>query len=144
MATIQKQEFTIIPAETICEAEVVNVEDKETPFWVDDDDHSKGKSHQFSFRFKITSGEFKGLVVFGNTPTWLSENSKLGSWVREILASDELPDELDTDNLIGLPVTLIIGNRSKEINGKMTVTGHFAQEVARLADNDYMSADDAF
>lgn len=144
MATLTKQEFTIIPADTIVEAEVVDVEEKETPFWVDEKDHSKGKSQQMSFRFKITDGEYAGMTVFGNTSCWFTENSKLGSWVREILAQDELPDELDTDNLIGLPVTLIIGNRTKEVNGQPVVSAHFVETIARLADDDMMSAEETF
>jgi hypothetical protein len=144
MATFTKQEFTIIPAETIVTAEVVNAEEKETPFWADENDHSKGKSRQVSFRFKVLGGEYDDTIIFGNTGVYYSDNSKLGGWVREILAVDELPEEFDTDNLIGAVVKIIIGNRSKDVNGVQTITGHFAETIARVTDDDYLAADEVF
>jgi len=144
MASFTKQEVTIIPAEEILLCEVVKAELKETPFWVDEKDHSKGKSEQVSFRFKVLEGEYAGQSVFGNTGTWYTETSKLGAWVREILAMDDLPEEFDTDQLEGYTVKVIIGNRTKDINGVPTVSGHFAETVARVEDNSYLTAPDAF
>lgn len=145
MGSFTKQVVEIIPADTIVEAELINAEERETPFWVDDKDHSKGKSQQVSYTFKVVDGgEYNDKLIFGNTSTYYSDTSKFGSWVRELLAMDELPDEFDLEALIGARVKVIVGNRQKEINGEMVTSGHFAETIARLADDDYIAADDAF
>lgn len=144
MATFTKTEITIIPAEEILECEVVNVEVKETPFLVDVKDPSKGYSEQVSFRFKVIGGEYDNQVIFGNTTTWYTDNSKLGSWVREILAMDELPTEFDTDVLVGARVNVIVGAKMKDVNGVPTVTGHKAETLSRILDDDYLTAAETF
>jgi hypothetical protein len=109
--------FELIPEETILEAEVVNCEQRETPFWIDVDDHSKGKQEEISFRFKVTEpGEFFGRTLFGRTPPWFNTSPKcrLRIWTQEILGVDELAEgfEFDTDDLITMPVKIVIGHQT--------------------------------
>lgn len=87
------EEIQAIPANEVLAAEIVTCEERETPFWIDDKDHSKGKQRQVSFRFRITEdGEYYGRNLFGNTPTTFSTNPgfKLSIWVQEVLVMNSL------------------------------------------------------
>lgn len=106
--------YELIPEDEILEAEVTNCEERETPFWIDEKDESKGKQREISFTFKITEpGEYFGRTLFGRTPVWFNTSPKcrLRLWVQEILGLDELPEgfEFDTDDLIDMPVKAVIG-----------------------------------
>ena len=112
------EEFETLPADTILETTVQAVEQRTSPFWVDENDQSKGKREEVSFRFQVTSGEHQGRVFFGNTPTYFdaSPNCRLRVWVEEILGVDELPVgfKFDTDDLIDLPVKIVLGVGAKK------------------------------
>lgn len=134
----EEQEFETIPVDTLAKAEVVKVDVAESPFWVDEDDHAKGKKEQVSFRFRINEGEFEGRQLFGNTPTTFTDHPdcKLSGWVREILDLDEFPTDFsfDTEQLEGCSVNIIVGHRR---SGK-----EFVDTVARIDGVDF--ADDIF
>lgn len=139
--------FEAIPADTILECEVEQVEDRETPFWIDRNDESKGKQRQVSFRFRVTGPEeYKGRVLFGNTPTTFSNHPdcKLRVWVQEILGQDQLPVgfKLDLSQLEGAPVKVAIGNRDKKAADGSTVTKDFVADVMRVTG--FLDASDTF
>ena len=116
MTLEEAPKFELIPVDTILEAEVFNCERRETPFWIDKEDHSKGKQEEISFRFKITElGEYNGRTLFGSTPIWFNTSPKcrLRLWTQEILGLDELTEgfEFDTDDLITMPVKVVVGHK---------------------------------
>jgi hypothetical protein len=141
--------YDVIPAETLLEAEIIDCKTQPGPFWVDKEDHSKGKQDQVSFKFKVlTPGQYEGQIVFGNTPPWFNKSPKctLRIWVQEILGFDELPDEFtfDTDDLVEQRCQIVIGNYVKK--GKTEAddeTKHFVEDVIRL-DDDLVDANDVF
>lgn len=140
MTTYELQKFDFIPEGTKLETEIVNVEERETPFDVDENDPSKGKSVQVSFRFRvIQDGEYQGRILFGNTPAFYKNTTKLGAWVREILSTEELPEKLDLEDLIGLPVYVIVGHKLR--NGQ--VHREYVDQVTRV-ESDLEYADEAF
>lgn len=139
--------FEAIPEDTIVEAEIQTVEERETPFDIDKNDPSKGKQHQVSFRFNVTGpAEYAGRVLFGNTPVTFSNHPdcKLRVWVQEILGTDTLPlgFKLDLSQLEGAPVKVVVGNRVKQAADGTTVAKDFAQDVLRVTG--FVDASDAF
>lgn len=113
-------EYESLPADSVLEAEVVDVTVEDSFFWVDDNDHSKGKKQQVSFRFRVTDGEYAGRNFWGNTPTYFdsSPNCRLRVWVEELLGADELPVgfSFDTDMLVGAPCRIVLGLSKKGKN----------------------------
>lgn len=130
-------EFEVIPADTILAATIEECEVKESPFDIDDKDPSKGKKKQVSFKFRVSEGEeFANRVLFGNTPTTFTKHPdcKLRVWIQEILAQDSLADNFafDTDDLVGMRVKVIVGNRPKKNADGTTGVRDFASDVIRI------------
>lgn len=138
--------FEAIPVDTVLEAEVDKVEERETPFWIDQNDESKGKQRQVSFKFRITDAEHSGRVLFGNTPTTFSNHPdcKLRVWVQEILGVDTLPlgFKLDLSQLEGAPIKVVVGNRSKKAADGSEVVKDFVSDVIRVTG--FVDASDVF
>lgn len=95
----KKKDFPALP-EGVYPAEVVvakycgRAEEQNWPSWKDYD-------HEVSWRFRITSGEYKNRQFFYDTELTLESGSKLRRVIQELLLMDELPDDyqLDTDDL---------------------------------------------
>lgn len=143
----ESEEFEAIPEGELLEAEIVNCELRETPFLIDENDPSKGKKEQVSFRFRIVEdGPYFGRTLFGNTPTTFTTHPdcKLRVWVQEILGMDSLPIdfEFDTETLIGATVKVIVGNRFKTAADGSQVAKDYVDTVARSGD--MVFADEAF
>ncbi len=124
-----EREFTELERGLIAEAEIVEVTVGETPWDKDENDPSKGKAQQVSFRFKLDDPahpEAQNRQVFGNTPTTFSNHPdcKLRSWVEEILDTglDQMKPgfNLNLDDLVGERVRVVIGHNK---NGKARVEG---------------------
>lgn len=120
----ESQERTPIPDKTVLEAEVLTVELRESDIYKDDDGNP---SRSINFKFRITEegSEFEDRWVWGSTPPWLNDSPrcKLRHWVEAILDVDLLPQDyvLETDNLQGLPVKVIVGAApSKKTEGRIT------------------------
>lgn len=110
------KEFKLLPDGAILLAEVLEAEERDSFFWIDKEDHSKGKQREVNFKFAIIEeGEYKGWKVWGTTPTTFNhnENCKLRHWVEEIFAWDEVPagTTFDTSDLLGQPVSVIIAHK---------------------------------
>jgi hypothetical protein len=108
-----------LPEDTVLEANVQAVEDRETPWNIDDNDPSKGKRREVSFVFQVTEpGDHQGRIFYGNTPTYFdsSPNCRLRVWVEEILGADELPVgfRFNTADLIDMPVKIALGVGKKK------------------------------
>jgi len=114
------EEFQTLPADTILKAVVQKVEQRETPFNIDDNKPELGKKDEVSFRFQVSEGEHQGRVFFGSTMTYFdaSPNCRLRVWVEEILGIDEIPVgfKFDTDDLIDLPVKIVLGVTKSDKN----------------------------
>lgn len=129
--------FEAIPEDTILEAEIDTVEERETPFDIDKNDPSKGKQRQVSFKFRVTQeGEHNGRVLFGNTTTTFSNHPdcKLRVWVQEILGQDKLPlgFKLDLSQLEGAPIKVVVGNRTKKAADGTDVVKDYVDTVMRV------------
>lgn len=120
------REYTLIPEGSILDAEILDVEVRDSYyFWVDPDDHSKGKEKEVSFKFKVTEpGPNKDDWIWGSTSTVFNThpNCKLRLWVEEIFAvEDSLPADftLDTSDLKGQPVRIVVENYYSKKNERM-------------------------
>jgi hypothetical protein len=139
MFTLQESEqsdFEVIDEGETVLAEVVRCEVRETPFWVDENDQSKGKQQEVSFRFSVVSGPHKGRTLFGRTPTTFTSHPdcKLRAWVQEILGSDNLPVgfSFDPSDLETLQVNVIVGHRPKKNADGTTSVREFVSSVKRV------------
>lgn len=145
----EKKEYKVIPAGKYL-AEILDVEVRDGFFWVDVEDHSKGKQKKVNFKFAVDEdGEWKNWKVFGDTPTTFNnhENCKLRRWVEEIFAYDDLPAgfKLDTSDLIGQPVYMIVAH--KTYNDKTTgqpVTKAFVENLVRYTGGYEETSEQAF
>jgi hypothetical protein len=128
-------EFLPIPDGEILEAEVANVEVRDS--FYEDDANPGQKKKQVAFRFRITDVEHNDRVVFGNTPMTFSNHSncKLRIWVQELLGEDELPVgfKFDTDTLIGLPCRVAIGLRESTAQDGRKTQKNYIADVLRVA-----------
>lgn len=129
--------FEAIPEDEIVECEIEKVEERETPFWIDKNDESKGKQRQVSFKFRVTGpAEYANRVLFGNTPVTFSNHPdcKLRVWVQEILGQDSLPVgfKLDLEQLEGAPIKVAVGNRTKKAADGTDTVKDFAADVMRF------------
>lgn len=134
----EQVEFDVIPENTVLEAVIDEVEVKDSPWDVDENDPSKGKKQQVSFKFRVTeAGDWEKRVLWGNTPTTFSTHPdcKLRVWVQEILAMDDLGADFtfDTDHLVGQAVKVVVGNRPKKNVDGSTTMKDYADGVIRAA-----------
>lgn len=118
-------EFEVIPAGTKVEAIVVDAKVEDSFFWVDQNDHSKGKQKKVSFKFRIEDeddGTFNGRIVFGETSTAFNNSSgcRLRNWVGEIFGVDDLPVgfKLDLADLIDMNVVIELDTYDKKAGGQ--------------------------
>jgi hypothetical protein len=124
----ESRSFDAIPEDTIVQAEVVEVklEEKLPQFRNNEND-----THRVSFHFKVTDGEYANRHLWGNTSTWFADDfrCKLRLWVTEILNVARIEEGyvLDTDNLAGMRVRILVGNRTKK-DGTIT---DFAKDLLR-------------
>ena len=139
MATFQLEEsqpFDVIPEDEVLAAVVESCEERETP-WERPDG---SKAVQISFRFLITEGQYAGRTIFGNTPTTFTTHPdcKLRIWAQELLGQDKLPAgfKFDTDDLVGLPCRVVIGNRARKAKDGSEVVRDFVSEVLRAPSAD--------
>ena len=129
--------FEPIPDQTIVEADIESVEERETPWDVDDNDPSKGKAKQVSFKFRVTGPEeYKGRVLFGNTTTTFSNHPdcKLRVWTQEILGQDKLPlgFKLDLEQLEGAPIKVLVGHKIKTAADGTKIPRDYADSLLRV------------
>lgn len=102
----------------VVRAKILDIKEKETPFWIDDEDHSKGKKMQFNFRFECLDEikgwpESVGKWFWGSTGTVLSRhpNCHLYQWVCAIAQVDEIEAgyKVDMTDLIDLECNILLG-----------------------------------
>lgn len=102
-------------------ADLVDIKEQDSMFWVDQNDHEKGKQREISYLFKILDGEFADRTVFGRTPPWFntSPSCKFRLWVQELLGVDDLEVglSLEIENLINLPVQIYVEQYDKKNGG---------------------------
>lgn len=136
----EAQEFEVIPEATIVPLEVVTVEDRETPWDIDENDPSLGKKHQVSFRFKVVGGDHDGRTLFGNTPTTFTTHPdcKLRAWVQEILGESSLPTgfRFSTEVLEGMPVKGVVAHRIKTNADGSRTPKEYISDVIRVGGYD--------
>lgn len=125
----QRRTFAPLPAGEIMLAEVVDVEERDSFFWVDKEDESKGKQREINWKFRIvdpTYPEYAGRFVWGRTPTTFTthENCKLRLWAEEVFGSKfDVGFDFDLPDLIGQDVRVVIGNEtyfSKKLDKQVT------------------------
>lgn len=104
----------LIPDNTPFEAKVLSVEERDSYFWVDKDDHSQGKQKELNFKFSIIDpgGDNNNRWVWGSTSNYISTGTqnKLRRWVIAILDLDVLDEGfvLDTEDLVGRQCRIVV------------------------------------
>lgn len=127
-------EFEPAPEGAELTLKVIKVEERDSFFWVDKDDESKGKQREISFRFQVDdqSSDFHNRTFFGSTSTSFSThpNCRFRLWIEQILQVDELPEdfEFELEELEGLYVTGIVGTYPK----KDGTTGNRIEDLKAL------------
>lgn len=142
------KEFSLIPAGMHL-TEVVGAEVRESFFWEDPEDHSKGKQNEVSFKFIITDGPSKGRFIWGKTPTTFNNNErcKLRHWVQEIFGVDEISPgfQFELSDLVGEPVNIEVGHRSwTDKTTGLPKSAANVDNVVRYAGISEETLDDAF
>lgn len=119
-----------IPEGEFLPAVVESIEERESP-WEDADGNKKMR---MNFRFKVNEGPYKGRVLFGDVPAIFDTypGCHLRLWIQEIMGIDDLPvdTEIDTEHLVGLDCTIVVGARTKVI-GEEKITKNFVSDVLR-------------
>lgn len=125
--------FSVIPADTILEAEIESVKKIVKPFTDDNGDPVR----RVEFAFRIIDDNFHGRKVWGDTPTTFTTHPdcKLRAWVQEALAVSELPKSFtfNTDSLQGEKVRVVVGVREWVKDGE-TQQRNFVTDVLRSRD----------
>lgn len=118
------EDFEVIPEGTELRLKVIKVEERDSFFWVDKDDHSRGKQREISFRFQVSdpTSDYDNRTLFGSTSTSFSthSNCKFRLWIEQILQVDELPGEFEfeLEELEGLYVMGIVSTYPKKAGGQ--------------------------
>lgn len=150
-----------IPNNSVFEATLVGIEEKDSLWDLDETDPSKGKKKQFSWKFSIIDpdGTFDGRWVWGNTGTFFGTGpqNKLRQWVQGVLDAEVLPEgyALDTESLHGLQCRIIveakekqsggISNRVKEVRpSKVAGTGPVVSSTPDEGEDEYMDMEEPF
>jgi hypothetical protein len=112
-----------IPDNSFFEAIILDISENESPWDIDENDPSKGKKMQLSWKFKILdpSGEFDDRYVWGNTSTYFatSANNKLRQWIQAALDIPVLPEgyAVDTEQLHDKQCLVIVSAKNKANGG---------------------------
>lgn len=120
------------PDKSVFEAKVVEVSQQDSRWDVDENDPSKGKKQELSFKFAVIDpeGKFDNRWVWGRCAAYLSTDSrnKLRQWVQGILDIDVLPEgfAFDTEDLVGKQCRLVISAYEKKNGGGI---GNYVEEV---------------
>lgn len=122
--------FEPLPDGLIVLCDVVSVEERPRPEWA----RREGDENEISFRVQVADGEYKNRTLWGSTPVWWnnSPKCKLRNWAQEILAYPGTLEDLNTDDLAGRQVQVIVGNRNgrdKEGNPKVK---DYIQDMIRV------------
>lgn len=116
-----------LPAETVFPAQLQSVTVRTIKFQKNGEDRSFDK---WVWEFMITEGEFSPLKAIGETDAALTNhpNNKVRPWAEALRGAEfQLGEDLDTDDLIGLPCLIEVANteevgRGGEIFYKCPVT----------------------
>lgn len=139
-------EFTAAPEGTELILKVIKVEERDSFFWVDKDDESKGKQREISFRFQVEdpSSDYNNRTFFGSTSTSFSThpNCRFRLWLEQILQVDEFPEdfEFELEELEGLYVIGVVGTYPK----KDGTTGNRIEDLKALNGPGAVAADDEY
>lgn len=140
------KEWDVIPGNTELEAEVLGIEERVKPF--KDDRGNDVVKVNFSFKI-LSEGDYKNRRQFGETSTNFVDHPdcKLRAWVKAILGVDQLPEDfvLDTDDLLGMTVRIIVGNKPKKNADGSPGVRDFVQDVLPIRGmSDAGTADEVF
>ena len=108
----ENREFTIIPEDTVLEAELLEMNRKLMPYKNDDGDDV----YKVEFTFRVVEdGEYKNRRVWGNTSTAFVNHPdcRLYSWVKALLGVEDLPGgfAFRPKDLLGSKARVVIGIR---------------------------------
>lgn len=112
-----------IPNNSYFEAVVLDITEQESLWDIDENDPSKGKKKQLSWKFKIIDpgGEFDNRYVWGTTSMFFSTSpqNKLRQWIQAVLNIPVLPEgyAVDTEELHNKQCLIIVGAKEKRAGG---------------------------
>jgi len=129
-----------IRTESVFEAKILSVEDRETKWWATeydsdvkllDENGEPYKTREYNFKFELQDPEFPGRWVWGSTSQAFSmkPNCKLANWIKSILDEPVLPEgfsinitpgvdpdtgeEVESD-LVGLNCRVVVKARKRD------------------------------
>jgi hypothetical protein len=129
----------------ICTARLVSVDLKEKPF-VDDKTGEKVKKFEFKFRIDDPSGAHDGQLVWGETPTRMTDHpdNRFRIWAEALLGQRLMAHhKVNTDDLQDRDCRIIVGKSVKQ-QGTSEKIRNFVREVHPTRENAAkLAADDA-
>lgn len=138
MPSLEMEEVEVLPElaeDEIFEAEVVNIQIKDTPFHEDKDDPNSPLQRKMEFKFVIHAEEFSEndkRNIWGQTGVKLTNHpdNKLRQWCTTLLGVEEIPIGyvLNTDTLLSKRCRIVIGSKSYEKNGRIQ-TRNFVKDL---------------
>lgn len=128
---LEQPESSSISDGMVLLAEIVKLQERETPFYIDDANPDLGFRDEISWRFRVIEGDNTDKTVWGSTGTkfMAHENCKFYSWVLSALGIDEIDDPdfvLELDALEGIICRVRIGTRK---TGKIYVSEVLPEEI---------------
>lgn len=110
--TMKEEQQWKLPKETPLPAQLTAVVEREIPY----KDKKTGADATFTkweWEFGITEGEYAGLSAWGDTEDRLTNHpdNKVRQWAETIRGAEfDMGEGLDTDDLLGLPCTILVDN----------------------------------
>lgn len=110
-STMTHEDQWKLPKDVPLPATLVSVSEKEIPYT--NKDGKPDKFVKWEWEFQISDGDYAGLKAWGDTEPRLTnrEDNKVRQWAEAIRqAPFEMGEGLDTDDLLGLPCTIVVDN----------------------------------
>jgi hypothetical protein len=108
--TMSHEDEWKLPKDVPLPAELTAVSVREIPYVKDGE---KKTFTKWEWEFKITEGEYAGLRAWGDTDPRLTNHpdNKVRQWAETLRGREfEMGEGLDTDDLLGLPCTIVVDN----------------------------------
>lgn len=120
--------FDLLPEDTIIDVTISNIE---VSVWTDPKTQESRKNLNWTFTIN-TPGEWESKRIWGNTSMVFNTNPncKLRNWSQSILNTElDVDYQLDTDDLIGRRVRLVVGHKDGKDRDGNPVKRQFAADL---------------
>lgn len=120
--------FELLPEDTIIDATISNIE---VSVWTDPVTQESRKNLNWTFTIN-TPGEWESKRIWGNTSMVFNTNPncKLRNWSQSVLNTElDVDYVLDTDDLIGRRVRIVVGHKPGKNKEGEAVVRQFASDL---------------